>query len=224
MAAGAQQIALGPIPVAYTAAMDSLPPIPENRAVALPTQAITFVKTNQRPVCETKPVPIIRIVAVKTPSLFRPMIKHDVVVHILENAAFNIRLHIRMTLRTGKDVFRKWRRRHSESLGSTIEPCGVELSDRRIIPLNLRKIFRRKRLEPPALVALEVGATLDDRQDGHQSDPGKENQHDDQRRGLGKNIPVIRIHPRFVTFLNLIRNNQPPSSSHQHPQYHCMNA
>ncbi len=195
--------------------MNTLAPISENRTVALPAQAVTLVETDQRPVGKTKSVPIVNIVAIETPSFFWSMIEHYIVVHILEHTAFDLRLHIRMTIRTRKNVFGKRWRRHLERICRPIKASGIKLIDRRVVPLDLGKIFRRKRLEPTTLMTLDVAATLDDQQDGHQSDPGKKNQKNDQRRGLRKNIPVTRIRLGFAKILILIRNNQPPSLSHQ---------
>ena len=65
----AQSVEFLSVPLTRPPAVDPRLPVPEDGAVALAAQEVGFFKTNKLAACQPENIAVIRIVAVKTPSV-----------------------------------------------------------------------------------------------------------------------------------------------------------
>lgn len=112
MAMRTKEIFLLSVPVAGAAAMVArLPPL-ELLGVALAAQAVGFLEWKQPPVGKVKHVTVLRVMAVKAPTVLLVMLEINRVVKIhFPRCAVHFIIR-EVAIGTREDAFRKWRRCH----------------------------------------------------------------------------------------------------------------
>jgi len=95
----AKQIDLWPVPEADSLSMNSDSPIAVNRPMALAAQARRFFKWNRRAIDKAQNVPILGVVAIKAPSIFRiPVVQNYIIVGRADSTNSFIRFHAGMAI------------------------------------------------------------------------------------------------------------------------------
>ena len=108
MTVSAEQILLFAVPVAGPFAVNTDFPVAKLVAVTLATESIGFSKWNDFSGNQAQLIAIVEVVTVQTPPLPFGMIEDDVVVHVDQFTTLRVGFHLRMTLRTWKNVFGEW--------------------------------------------------------------------------------------------------------------------
>ena len=109
VAAYAEIVLFLTVPAPGPFAVESVLPLPEDRAVALPAEVVGFFELDDLAVCESQGGPVVRVMAVKAPAS-RHVLENDVLMHHLEFAGGPVDRHVRMTLGTGEYPLGKGRR------------------------------------------------------------------------------------------------------------------
>ena len=109
------------VPFAGPFAVDPRFPVPEYGAMALAAEVVGFFKGDEVTICQPQFVPVIRVVAVKAPSLFAGMVEHLGNFHmfIFQLPSFGVDFHVSMAVGAGEYPFRErwWR---DKELGNVI--------------------------------------------------------------------------------------------------------
>ncbi len=107
VAVGAEEIALVPVPVPGSAAVDPCSPIPVFLPVTLPAEAVGFLEGDECSAGKMKVVSVLRIVAVQAPTVFLVMPQDDVRMEPRENPAFPVRGRHSVAVGTREDSWRE---------------------------------------------------------------------------------------------------------------------
>ena len=107
VAVGAEEIALAPVPVPGSAAVDPCSPIPVFLPVTLPAEAVGFLEGDGCSAGKMKVVSVLRIVAVQAPTVFFVMSQDDVRMKPRENPAFPVHGHHFVAVGTREDSRRE---------------------------------------------------------------------------------------------------------------------
>jgi hypothetical protein len=138
---GAEQIALGTVPVTPAPPVDPLSPVPVDRPVALAAKPIRLIEANQRTVDQLQPVAILGIVAVEAPPLGRAVVQLDILVHVLHLSALVVDLEVCVALRAREDTFlRKGCGWHVEYTGLLVLRRRRHRRQQRLVKIDLREI------------------------------------------------------------------------------------
>jgi hypothetical protein len=121
MAMHAEAVKFLPIPFARSFPVHPGLPVTENGPMALSAEKIGFLKLYQSAINQSKPIPVIRIVAGKAPLLGPGVFELDILVEVYHFPAFQINLHLGVAFRTGEDPLREGGRRNKK-LGDVGRP------------------------------------------------------------------------------------------------------
>ena len=108
VAAYAEIVLFLTVPAPGPFAVESVLPLPKDRAMALSAEVVGLLKLHNFAVSEPQCVPVVRVMAVKAPAS-RHMLENDVLMHHLELAGGPVDRHAGMTLGTGEDPLGKGR-------------------------------------------------------------------------------------------------------------------
>jgi len=119
VAVDAKQVLFFSVPHAGPLSMESHFPIAKNRPMALGTEVIRLLETHNFAICKPQCVPVVRIVAVKTPSV-RHVIQQNFLVHLFKFPWFSVHRHSLMALGAWENAGGEGRRGNKELLGNLL--------------------------------------------------------------------------------------------------------
>jgi hypothetical protein len=88
-------------------AVDPRFPVPVHIPMTLTAKLITMLEVNVVAVRQLQFIPVLRVMAVKTPSLFCRVFELDIRVLVFEHSSFGVRLHARVTVGAWEDALSK---------------------------------------------------------------------------------------------------------------------
>jgi len=80
--------------------------------MTLAAEPVGFVKIYRFSAGKVEPIPVLSIVAVKTPAALFTVIEHDIIMEFFELSSLEVDFHLPVTVRTGEYPLCKRRRRN----------------------------------------------------------------------------------------------------------------
>jgi hypothetical protein len=106
--------------------------------MTLAAQLVAVLEINMVAIRQLQFIPVLRVVAVETPALFRSMLELDVRVLILEHSSLGVGLHTRVTVGTREDAFQKGGRGTGNSLAYSLRRDPDKKATMAIQRLNIK--------------------------------------------------------------------------------------
>jgi hypothetical protein len=91
--------------------------------MTLPTKLIAVLEVNMVAVCQLEFIPVLRVMTIKTPPLFRCMFELDIRVLLFQHSPLWVGFHTGVAVGAGEDAFAERRTRYRKIflLGPSIE-------------------------------------------------------------------------------------------------------